>query len=159
MRTLASTFSTRDEAEAASRRLEAIGIGRERIILKNVSGTGADPDAVFVSVKVTTEQVQPASEILKGRGTREETAGSGFADPAQEPVGQAAVVSELPPSPPPSDADLATSPPRTGAHPQPQPARAPIAGQDRARLSRYVVFYGLALVAAFVIGAWLGMLD
>ncbi len=54
MRTLASTFSTRDEAEAARRRLEAIGISGDRIILKEVEEAGQPgapaSRAVFLSV-------------------------------------------------------------------------------------------------------------
>jgi hypothetical protein len=63
MRTIASTFDNRDEAEAASRRLQEIGVPREQIVLKYVD----DPNggSVFLSVKASPEQVGPATEILK----------------------------------------------------------------------------------------------
>ena len=63
MRTIASTFDNRDEAEAASRRLQEIGVAREQIVLKYVD----DPNggSVFLSVKANPEQVGPATEILK----------------------------------------------------------------------------------------------
>ncbi len=74
MRTLASTFSTREEAEAARRRLESVGIASERITLKDVARAVEGPAAAagstggaFISVKVTTDQVERASEILKGQ--------------------------------------------------------------------------------------------
>ena len=87
MRTIAATFSTRDEAEAASRRLEAIGLSRERIILKDVSAAGEGLGAadtgggVFVSAKVTSEQVEAASEILKTRRMAEPAAVVAAASP------------------------------------------------------------------------------
>ena len=153
MRTLASTFSTREEAEAAGRRLEAIGIGRERIVLKDLVGTdptvGA-PGGAFISVKVTTDQVQPVSEILKAGRSSEDIAAA--ASPAAAPV--AADVSPPTPARP-----LSPDPRPATVQPGPvQAATAQAAAKDRARLSRYLVYYGLALVAAFVIGAWLGML-
>ena len=63
MRTIASTFDNRDEAEAASRRLQEIGVAREQIVLKYVE----DPNggSVFLSVKASPEQVGPATDILK----------------------------------------------------------------------------------------------
>ena len=155
MRTLASTFSTRAEAEAAGRRLEAIGIGRERIVLKDLVGTdptvGASGGA-FISVKVTTDQVQPVSEILKAGRSSEDIAAA--PSPAAAPVAAESVS-------PPTPAARPLSPDPRPATVQPgsvQAATTQAAAQDRARLSRYLVYYGLALVAAFVIGAWLGML-
>ncbi|HEV2079299.1 MAG TPA: hypothetical protein VGR19_05310 [Allosphingosinicella sp.] len=63
MRTIASTVGTREEAELATRRLQAAGITPDRIQLKEVS----EPEAgVFISVKVLPEQVNAATEILKG---------------------------------------------------------------------------------------------
>lgn len=142
MRTLASTFSTRDEAEAACRHLEAIGIGRERIILKDVgqaANGAASAGSAFISVKVTREQVAPASEILKGHGRAEDTARQTSPQP------------ELPPRPLPS---IRAEPEAVAGPGKPQ-----LAGIDRSRLGRYLIYYSLVLVAAFVIGAWLGMLS
>ncbi len=66
MRTIASTVGTREEAELATHRLEAAGIPADRIQLKEVS----EPEAgVFISVKVTPEQLNAATEILKGSRT------------------------------------------------------------------------------------------
>jgi hypothetical protein len=92
MRTIAATFSTRDEAEAASRRLEAIGLSRERIILKDVAAAGEGLGAadtgggVFVSAKVTSEQVEAASEILKTRRMAEPAAVVAASPPPEMPV-------------------------------------------------------------------------
>lgn len=166
MRTLTSTFSTRDEAEAASRRLAAIGIARERIILKDVAptaeasaGAGA-AGGVFISVKVTTEQVQPASEILKGRPSAGIEAPPALRAGAEEasPPAPAPVEPELPAPPWQSEAAPAAIPPHVQTQPQQPPGTKELLDRDRSRLGRYVIYYCLALVAAFVIGAWLGQL-
>jgi hypothetical protein len=85
MRTIASTFDNRDEAEAASRRLQEIGVAREQIVLKYVD----DPNggSVFLSVKASPEQVGPATDILKRQ--REPAA----------PAASAAVMSTSPTAP------------------------------------------------------------
>jgi hypothetical protein len=152
MRTLAATFSSRIEAEAACRRLEAIGIARDRIILKDVAAAAAAGPAggVFLSVKVTTEQVQPAGEILKDREAVEERVvpSADIAPAGPEPV--------MPPRPLPAfTADPGAALPRGDAQPLPGGSR-PAAG-DRARRGRYLVYYGFALLAAFIFGAWLGL--
>jgi hypothetical protein len=161
MRTLASTFSTRDEAEAASRRLQSIGIPHQRIVLKDVAPTGEGPGGpgskggVFISVKVTTEQVPPVSEILKGQAKDEDDVPA-FQDLGEEPVLKDRPVSErmtVPVHDQPPPRSLA---PETPASPKPVAAGP---RQDRTRLGRYLIFYGLALVAAFMIGAWAGLLS
>jgi hypothetical protein len=152
MRTIAATFSTRDEAEAASRRLEAIGLSRERIILKDVAAAGeglGETDTgggVFVSAKVTSEQVEAASEILKTRRMAEPAAVVAASPPPEMPV-----QSRPEPAPP------AFGAARRDADPAPPTARRAI--DERSKLGRYFAYYGLALVAAFIIGAWLGMLS
>ena len=166
MRTLASTFSTREEAEAARRHLESIGITRERIILKDVAAEGpaasgsegADSTGqAFISVKVTTDQVERASEILKGRRRAEPEAAAPDIENcppgnAQDDMREA----DEPPWPlPAQEAGFASGSPR-------QEAEVPLwpgdrATHDRARLPRYVIYFLLALVAAFMIGAWLGL--
>jgi len=161
MRTLASTFSTRDEAEAASRRLQSIGIPHQRIVLKDVAPTGEGAGApgskggVFISVKVTTEQVPPVSDILKGRLKEDDV--PAFQDLGGEPVLKDGPGRERMTVPPVDD----PLPPRPlGAQDQASPK--PVAAgsrQDRTRLGRYLIFYGLALVAAFMIGAWAGLLS
>jgi hypothetical protein len=67
MRTISGTVRTREEAEAARRRLEALGIEGDRILFKEVEG----PDAgIFVTVKAAPEQVAAATRILKGGGAQ-----------------------------------------------------------------------------------------
>ena len=86
MRTIAMTFDTRSQAEAASRLLQGIGVDPELILLRDLaraSGAGEADAAVrpeapasdgahaggtFLSAKVAPEQVAAASEILKGVG-------------------------------------------------------------------------------------------
>jgi hypothetical protein len=156
MRTLAATYSSRNEAEAACRRLEAIGIARDRIILKDVAPAAAGPEGgVFLSVKVTTEQVQPAGEILKGRSAGEERA-------APDPAIAAAAAEPAAPPPRPLPAFAADPAPalaRSEARPQPLPGGSSPAAADRARRGRYLIYYGFALLAAFIFGAWLGLVS
>ena len=170
MRTLASTFSTREEAEAARRHLESIGISRERITLKTVAQPAGGPATAgsegagsagraFISVKVTTDQVERAGEILKGRWQAEQAAAA--SDHEGRPLGKtqdAAAKADVPPRPlPAQEAGVAPGPPRQEAEAQLWPDNGRRAAQDRARLSRYLIFYLLALVGAFMIGAWLGL--
>jgi hypothetical protein len=153
MRTLAATFSSTNEAEAACRRLEAIGIARDRIILKDVAAAAGPAGGVFLSVKVTTDQVRPAGEILKDREAAEEraTPDAGIAPTVAEPV------------PPPSrplpafTPDPAPGLARSEARLEPLPAGLRPAAADRARRGRYLIYYGFALLAAFIFGAWLGL--
>ena len=168
MRTLASTFSTMEEAEAARRNLESIGITRERIILKDVaqtaegapaasSGSAGSAGRVFISVKVTTDQVERASEILKGGLRAEQEAAAPEAE--GRPLGNvqgAAAGASVPPRPlPVQEAGPAHEPAREGAAAELWAASR--AAQDRARRSRYLIFFLLALLGAFMVGAWLGM--
>lgn len=165
MRTLASTFSTREEAEAARRHLESIGIPHDRIFLKDV-GQGGEATAAaaegagstgqaFLSVKVTTDQVERASEILKGRWRAEPAAAA--PDIEGRPLGKAqdtgagANVRPLPSQ----EAGPAPGSPREG--PAAQLWAESRAAHHRARRSRYLIFFLLALVGAFMIGAWLGL--
>ena len=67
MRTISGTVRTREEAEAARRRLEALGIEEDRILFKEV---GAPDDGIFVTVKASPEQVEAATQILKGGGAQ-----------------------------------------------------------------------------------------
>ena len=166
MRTLASTFSTKEEAEAARRHLESIGIPRERIILKDVAPAAGGPAAsasegagstgrAFVSVKVTTDQVERASEILKGGGRAEQEAAA--PDVEGRPLGNVqdiGVGASVPPLPV-GEAGPAPGAPQEGAAAELWAGSR--AARNRARLSSYVIFFLLALVAAFMIGAWLGM--
>jgi hypothetical protein len=171
MRTLAGTFGTRDEAEVASRRLQAIGIPGERIIMKDVAPTaeaGSGAGGAFISVKVTTEQVEPVGEILKGRWT-----GTAASDPASfQPAARIEAAPRMDtaprrgtteaaaPAPPPiaKAAELAAR--AANVAPPPHSAASPAARErEKARLGRNLVLFGLALVAAFMIGAWLGLLS
>jgi hypothetical protein len=165
MRTLASTFSTRNEADAACRRLEAIGIPRDRVVLKEVA-TATGPSAgsgtnggVFVSVKVTTDQAGPVGEILRG------AAQGGNAEPAHALPEREAVQSFE------SDAPQ-SSRPLPGALREREVIAAPIdpvpsqhpgvastvTQRDHAQIGRFVVYCCLIILAAFVIGALLGLI-
>lgn len=161
MRTLAATFSTRNEAEAASRRLEAIGVSRDRIILKDVAAAGgAAGDGVFVSVKVTMEQVQPVSEILKSHAAAEGLAAPVATSAGEQTSGPVGGDFAPPFRPlPTTRAEPAPVAPTVGAQQMPGPGKIPRPRDERARIGRQIVLYCLALVAAFVIGAWLGLLS
>jgi hypothetical protein len=165
MRTLAATFDTKEEAEAACRRLEAIGIGRDRIILKDVARAAEGspqpgPSAgVFISLKVTTEQVEPVNEILKGNRTPDEAPAPRFQGLEREALLQTPKVPEPAPPPLPSVTAEPASAAPGHAPPAPRPRAAQPGPQDWPRLGRYLILYGLVLVAAFMIGAWLGMLS
>ena len=153
MRTIASTVGTREEAELATRRLQAIGVTSDRIQLKEV----AEPQAgVFISVKVSPDQVSAATDILKGGGTV----------PA-EPVARTSVESlrqtEAVHTPPPSAPIRTTTTTRAtsaapardtqSSHREPRQASASSAGKPLGRL----IFMALALAAfGFALGAILG---
>ncbi len=163
MRTLAATFETREEAENACRRLEAIGVSRDRIVLKDLAGTAdgsaAAPGGVFVSLKVTNEQVEPVNDILK----RQPKPAEAPSPPAQPP--QSTAAPHRPPEPelPPRPLSSVASEPGFGApaagQPRSQPRSGKLTPQDRARLGRNVILFCLVLVVAFMVGAWLGMLS
>ena len=175
MRTLASTFGSRAEAEAAGRRLESIGIARDRIILKDVGEAGGEPGGapgaaaagVFVSVKVTTDQVAGASEILKSSRPAGDGAGA-ISSGREAATPPAAATLDVPPRSPPAAAPRPDPVPRAPApHPAPPhaaatpphtPGAATIAGLSRAQLIRYFVLFCVALVAAFLLGAGLGLI-
>ncbi|MDP9415990.1 MAG: hypothetical protein M3Q08_18270 [Pseudomonadota bacterium] len=108
MRTIPATFDTKEEAETAIRRLEAIGVAPDRILLKELedSGGASQPDpaqkalgrpaatrAFFVTAKVSPEQIGAATEILKGSRTEDKASalppdpGAGSsASPASPPL-------------------------------------------------------------------------
>lgn len=69
MRTIASTVASREEAETASRRLQALGIDSARIILRDLDegdSQGSGRGGVLISAKVPSEHVAAATGILKG---------------------------------------------------------------------------------------------
>ncbi len=173
MRTIASTFSTLEEAETASRRLQSIGVAPEAILLKDLAETGSPSDAdlaeakgrageargIFISAKVSPEQVGAATEILKG-GTREDA-------PPQSPIGgdrpdeertvgageiQAQAAAASAPRPV-GRVDL--PPGSISAAPGPRHVGSP--DTDWRRWSRRIVIFCLVLFAAFMVGAVLGL--
>ncbi len=150
-----------DEAEAAMQRLEAIGIGRDRINAKEVAPAldgSAATGGVFVSVKVTTEQVQPANEILKSHSTPFETAAPVAEDRTADFRTEPAIAPEPAGRPLPRfEAEAAPEPTRREIPAARPAAKVQASGFERAKLGRNLVIYGLLLVIAFVIGAWLGM--
>ncbi|HEY0626166.1 MAG TPA: hypothetical protein VGD10_05475 [Allosphingosinicella sp.] len=62
MRTIAATFMTEEEAAAACRRLEEIGVAPDRIQSGRLEGAGSE--GIFVSAKVAPEQMKAAKAIL-----------------------------------------------------------------------------------------------
>ncbi len=171
MRTIASTFESRTEAEAVRRQLEGIGVSPDRIMLKGIFGApdeGGGSGNILLSAKVEAEQVGIATEIMKGQPA------SGGAAQAEEPVlrSPAQIPAAVPPlreeataprvargermEPAAAPHIATTAAPATEA----QPVRTrPVRPGDEAwrKLSRSLVVFGLLLVAAFVIGAMLGL--
>ncbi|HEX8257878.1 MAG TPA: hypothetical protein VF589_09600 [Allosphingosinicella sp.] len=168
MRTLASTFGSRAEAEAAGRRLESIGIARDRIILKDVGEAGGEPGGasgaaaagVFVSVKVTTDQVAGASEILKSSRPAGDGAGavSSGREAASPPAPSPDVQPRVAPAAAPKPDPVPRAASQAAATPPHAPGAATIAGLSRAQLIRYFALFCVALVAAFLLGAGLGLI-
>lgn len=171
MRTLASTFKSREEAQEASRRLERIGISPGRINLKDVADlpeaaarAGVD-GGVVLTVKVTTEQVAAASDILKD-GKADEAAPparSGLRrgmDHQAAPIsGQAAAPSRSqPPAPPVPDVASEPELPRAETQPNHRSAGSDLFGVDRTQLGRYAALACLAVLLAFLAGAALGLI-
>jgi hypothetical protein len=83
MRTISATVRTREEAEAARRRLEALGIEGDRILFKEVGGSQGAESGIFVTVKVAPEQVEQATDILKGGVVRQPLPTSAGSEPSQ----------------------------------------------------------------------------
>lgn len=163
MRTLATTFTNKNEAEAAIRRLEALGLSRERITVREVDQPGAGaPGGVFVSVKVTTEQVQPVSDILKSGSAADTVTAPPPIPSRDEPAPRLAPAAATTPpirpvSPRETEKAEAVSPGAPHAHVAPTTSTAAEAAA-KAKRARNLILFGLALIGAFMIGAWLGLL-
>ncbi len=183
MRTIPATFDTKDEADTAIRRLQAIGVTPDRIVLKEMEETGgaSQPDvppqsngrparAFFVTAKVSPEQIGAATEILKGFRPDD--------TPPPLPL-DAGGRSSAPFTPPqsPEAATEAATPHQAGARvasgeihqtgagsdpnegfgglaPQHQPRRSDSSKADWRRWAQYGIIYCLLMVAAFT-GGWL----
>jgi hypothetical protein len=141
MRTIAGTFETQSEAEAAGRRLEAIGVAREAIKLRD--GVGPGTGAAVLTAKVSSEQLKAATDILAGRAASSD-------GPA--PVSEA------------SSGHVYFGGPADGAPRSPRPAptaptQTAVGGDpdDQARWWRkFLLLTGIALILAFIVGALLG---
>ena len=159
MRTIGSTFSTREEAERAGRHLQSLGVAAERIMLKDLADSGdqgggsgtlhADRPAegFFLTAKVEPDQVPDATKILKGSSE------------AIRPTD----------SPPSATATAARPLPRDHVRFEDEPTRKPVNLDLRpgVRTSRQgdwtfwgrrLVMIGLIVLAAFVVGAVLGLI-
>lgn len=66
MRTIASTLDTRQQAELASAKLKALGIGPEHIIVREIEDGEGAAGRIFISAKVAPDQVDAARRILNG---------------------------------------------------------------------------------------------
>ena len=152
MRTIGSTFSTREEAERASGDLQSLGVPRERILVKYLAQAGPATaegkegvaDCFFLSAKVEPDQLPEATKIL-GRGKAAEAAGDGpteAAAPAPQPLPDHPPVSDAPPSRGPVQLGLRTSP----------------RDDDLAGWGRRLVKFGLFAVVAYIAGAAIGTL-
>ncbi|HEX8535041.1 MAG TPA: hypothetical protein VF662_12810 [Allosphingosinicella sp.] len=152
MRTIAGTFPSLGEAEAAGRRLEAFGIPPGAIKVQAAPGGAlGGSGGVVLTAKVPPEHVQAASGILAGRATK---AAEPAISPGAAPAGDAASGHVYFGGP----ADGAARPPR----PQPAAAtpRRESAGDadEQARWwRRFVLMTGAALLIAFFVGALLGL--
>lgn len=154
MRTIAGTFATRGEAEAARRRLEAIGVAHDSIRLNE--GEGGDGSAgVVLTAKVPAEHVEKATGILAGsdEGAAEPSISRGAASSADPASGHVYFGG-------PSDGAARTV--------RPQPAAAAVLREPREPSSRepdeqarwwrrFLLITGAALLIAFIAGALLGL--
>ena len=155
MRTIGSTFSTRDEAERASGDLQSLGVPRERILVKYLAQAGPATaegkegvaDCFFLSAKVEPDQLPEATKIL-GRGAKGEAAGDGPAEaaaPAPQPL----------PDTPAPEARTARDPVQLGLRPD---LRTSPRNDDLAGWGRRLVKFGLFAVVAYIAGAAIGTL-
>jgi hypothetical protein len=176
MRTIASTFSTREEAEAASRRLQTLGIDPDRLELKFL----ADAGEFFISAKVTPDQVDAATKILK-RPPRDEApppvsagelrAVEGAAAPVTRDAGfepepriarEASVLSGRTEAPiaatkAPPDPESYRPFPAGGGAASTARVQPSSADGDWSGLGRRTVIFCLVLLVAFVAGALIGL--
>lgn len=150
MRTISSTVSTMEEAEAVSRRLQEMGVSSDNISLKPLGGSESAPsEAVFISAKVTPDQVNPATEILNGPPR------TSAIDPSAESEG---ISSELPVR---GVSEKAVWPPPVA--PKPAIQRGPRAADESAAAParkaspvRLLAIFGLIVAAGIVLGFLLG---
>jgi hypothetical protein len=172
MRTISGTLNTRQEAEVARRRLEALGIEGERLLFKEVGEPGTE--SIFVTVKAAPEQVEAVTDILKGGGPEapkhepEPERGGALRD--SEPI--VARPSEVVARPPETGGDRSAMPPRVDP---PQPAarvERSTNGRDPqartvppkqvqpapVRLARMAAIAALLAGLGFAVGAALGIL-
>ena len=146
MRTIASTVMTPAEAEAAGRRLKAMGVAPDLIQVRSVADGGSDT-GVVVSAKVSPEQVGAANAILKER------AGAAVAAPeprrAPEPAAAPAAVSP----PPVQEREAVHASSQTGD------ARRPVRSGSRINdmgWSQIFVILAVLAIVGMVLGAMLG---
>jgi hypothetical protein len=152
MRTIAGTFPSLGEAEAAGRRLEAIGIPPGAIkVQAATAGAAGGSGEVVLTAKVPPEHVQAASGILAGRETN--APGPSIARGAA-PAGGAASGHVYFGGP----ADGAARPVRSQpTAPTPGPASARNPDEQARWWRRFLLITGAALLIAFIVGALLGL--
>ncbi len=148
MRTIASTFSTSEQAEQASRRLLDIGITPDRILMKQLPEAAG---GIFISAKVEPEQLGAATEILKASPP---AVAAPPAAAAAEPAAAARPQASAQAIP----ASRVETPRGTPAATPPRPhVSAAARNREVTRYGRYIVIFCLVLVLAFMAGAMLGL--
>ena len=161
MRTIGSTFSTREEAEKAGRDLEGLGVTPDRIILKDLAASGTEPalaggasadpaaQGFFLSAKVYQDQITEATQILKGLppGQAQSTAGRAAAAPRPAPRPL--------PDPRPSPEVHASTSPMNVERPPVVRTRPP---EDWTAWGRRLILLALILLAGYIAGAALALL-
>ena len=163
MRTISATVSTSEEADAMRRRLEALGVERDRILFKE-AGAPAGDASIFVTVKVAPNQVEAATDILRGGGARS-PAPLAEPDSSTRQLTPAAFPPPLPardrgtgvpPVEPPAQPAESMERRSTSSQARPVPGRG---GQPKSvRLARMAAIAALLAGLGFAVGAALGTL-
>ncbi|HEX8214096.1 MAG TPA: hypothetical protein VF582_01340 [Allosphingosinicella sp.] len=155
MRTISATVSTREEAESAARRLEALGVERERILFKEVG----EPEAgtIFMTVKVAPGHVEAATDILKTGSEADRPV------PAPQRSGETRTVSAAPTLPPSIGSTTArpaqvAEPSGHGRDAQSHAGAAKDRQPSSVRLARMAAIAALLAGLGFAVGAALGTL-
>jgi hypothetical protein len=168
MRTISATVNSREEADAARRRLQALGIEDDRILFTEVDEPAAG--SIFVTVKAAPEQVAAATDILNGARQPNRS------EPARQAPHPSAATSAHAATPSPNRVRVND---RSSSAPEAQPAAQPVERVERSssgpyretraapaegrqpssvRLARMAAIAALLAGLGFAVGAALGIL-